>query len=85
VLVDAADNVYELFEFFLNNYKNTSKEKLLELMKDAPDIEALRQMEQIDRRSSARKDVSLWSRTCHKNRSSQFKIDCRRTDNVAAK
>jgi hypothetical protein len=43
-----ADNVYELFEFFLNNYKNTSKEKLLELMKDAPDIEALRQMEQID-------------------------------------
>jgi hypothetical protein len=40
--------VYELFEFFLNNYKNTSKEKLLELMKDAPDIEALRQMEQID-------------------------------------
>jgi hypothetical protein len=43
-----ADNVYELFEFFLNNYKNSSKEKLLELMKDAPDIEALRQMEQID-------------------------------------
>jgi hypothetical protein len=43
-----ADNVYELFELFLNNYKNTSKEKLLELMKDAADIKALRQMEQSD-------------------------------------
>jgi hypothetical protein len=42
------DNVYGLFEFFLNNFKNTSTEKLLELLKDAPDIEALRQMEQID-------------------------------------
>jgi hypothetical protein len=40
--------IYELFEFFLNCYKLASKEKLLELMNDAPDIEALRQMEQMD-------------------------------------
>jgi hypothetical protein len=43
-----ADNVHELFEFFLNGYKGSTKEQLLELMKDAPDIEALRQMEQMD-------------------------------------
>jgi hypothetical protein len=43
-----ANDVYELFEFFLICYKAATKEKLLELMKDAPDIEALRQMEQAD-------------------------------------
>jgi hypothetical protein len=43
-----ADNVYELFEFLLNGYKTATKEKLLELMKDAPDIENLRQMDQMD-------------------------------------
>ena len=42
------DNVYELFEFFVNCYKGSTKEQLLELMKDAADIEVLRQMEQID-------------------------------------
>jgi hypothetical protein len=31
-----------------NRYKKASKEKLLELMRDAPDIERLRQMEQMD-------------------------------------
>lgn len=43
-----ANNVYELFEFFLNCHRQASKERLLELMKDAPDIEALRKMEQMD-------------------------------------
>jgi hypothetical protein len=43
-----ADNVYELFGFFINCYKAATKEKLLELMQYAPDIEALRQLEQTD-------------------------------------
>jgi len=42
------ENIYELFEFFIDCYKATPKEKLLELMQDAPDIGALRQMEQPD-------------------------------------
>ena len=32
----------------MNCYKGSTKEQLLELMKDAADIEVLRQMEQID-------------------------------------
>jgi hypothetical protein len=43
-----AENPYELFEFFLGTYKSTRKEKLLELMGGAADVEALRQMEQAD-------------------------------------
>jgi hypothetical protein len=43
-----ANNEYELFEFFLEGYKATPKERLLELMQGAPDMEALRQIEQSD-------------------------------------
>lgn len=43
-----AKSYYELFEFFLGAYKNTSKERLLELMKDAPDIDLLKNMNQAD-------------------------------------
>ena len=39
---------YELFEFFLDSYRNTPKERLLELMKDAPDIDSLRKMQHFD-------------------------------------
>jgi len=37
---------YELFEFFLDSYRETPKERLLELMNNHPDIDALRKMEQ---------------------------------------
>ncbi len=39
---------YELFEFFLHAHSNTPKERLLELMKNAPDIDSLRKMKQSD-------------------------------------
>jgi len=42
------EDPYELFEFLLDSYRNTPKERLLEFMKDAPDIEALRKMEHFD-------------------------------------
>ena len=38
----------ELFESFIDCYEKASKNKLFELMRDAPDIERLRQMEQMD-------------------------------------
>lgn len=38
------ENPIDLYEFFLDGYKDTPKEKLLEFMKDAPDFEALRAM-----------------------------------------
>lgn len=43
-----AKDAYELFEFFLDTYQKSTKEKLLEFMRGAPDIETLRQMEQPD-------------------------------------
>jgi hypothetical protein len=43
-----ADNPYELFEFFLENYKATPKEQLLKLMEGSADTEALLQMDQVD-------------------------------------
>jgi hypothetical protein len=43
-----AKDAYEMFEFFLDSYKNTPKERLLEFMKDAPDIDTLKQMEQME-------------------------------------
>ena len=39
------DNPLELFDFFYKTYKKTSKEKLLELMKDRPDVEELRKLD----------------------------------------
>lgn len=42
------ENTYELFEFFLDSYRETPKERLLEIMKDAPDIETLSKMERSD-------------------------------------
>ena len=38
------ENPLDLFEFFLNSYKNTPGEKLLEFMKDSPDIEELKKL-----------------------------------------
>jgi hypothetical protein len=38
----------ELLEFFIDCYKKASKDKLSELMRDAPNIERLRQIEQMD-------------------------------------
>jgi len=43
-----AQNRYDLFEFFLDSYKNTPKEKLLELMKSAADFGTLQEMDQAD-------------------------------------
>jgi hypothetical protein len=43
-----ADSAYELFEFFLDGYKATPKERLLELMQGWREIESLRGMEQAD-------------------------------------
>ena len=54
-----ADNVYEPFGFFVNCYKGSTKEQLLELMKDAADIEALRQMDQIDTGDRVRGKMSF--------------------------
>lgn len=36
----------DLFDFFHSSYRNTTKEKLLEFMKDAPDIQSLKQQTQ---------------------------------------
>jgi hypothetical protein len=40
------DDPFELFEWMLNSYSKTSKEKLLEFMKNHPDIENLKTMAQ---------------------------------------
>lgn len=42
------NNTYELFEFFMDSYRNTSKERILELMEKAPDIDSLREMQHSD-------------------------------------
>lgn len=42
------EDPYELFEFFIESYRNTPKERLLELMKDAPDIDSLCEMQHFD-------------------------------------
>ena len=39
---------YELFEWFLNSFKNTPKAQLLEAMKGSPDFSSLQQMDQAD-------------------------------------
>ena len=39
---------YDLFEIFVDSYRETTKERLLEFMKDAPDFDALIKMEQFD-------------------------------------
>lgn len=41
-----AKNIFELADFFYENYKNTPKERLLELLKDYPAIESLRCLSQ---------------------------------------
>ena len=41
-----AKNAFELAEFFYNNYKNTPKERLLELLKDHPAINTLPSLSQ---------------------------------------
>jgi hypothetical protein len=43
-----ANNAFELAEFFYENYRDTSKEKLLEFLKDHPAIECLRNLSQKD-------------------------------------
>jgi len=43
-----ARDTFELADFFYDNYKNTEKEKLLELLKDHPAIETLRGLAQKD-------------------------------------
>lgn len=42
------EDPYELFEFFMESYQKTSKERLLEFMRGAPDFAILQQMEQVD-------------------------------------
>ena len=42
------NNPYELFEWMLNTYKNTPKERLLEFMKEHPDLETLKTLSQED-------------------------------------
>lgn len=39
---------FELFEFFVDSYKNTPKEKLVEFMKEDPQIEDLKRLERED-------------------------------------
>jgi hypothetical protein len=43
-----ANNAFELAEFFYENYRDTSKEKLLEFLKDHPAIECQRNLSQKD-------------------------------------
>ena len=43
-----AETPYDLFEFFVDSYRNTPKKRMLELFKDAPDIDSLREMEHMD-------------------------------------
>jgi len=43
--IEEGDNM-GLFEFFMSSYKNTPKERLLELMKDHPDLGQLQNLEQ---------------------------------------
>ena len=43
-----ANNPYELFEFFLENYKVIPKEQLLRLMQGSSHAGALLQMDQVD-------------------------------------
>jgi hypothetical protein len=43
-----AKSLYEMFEFFLDAYKDTPKERLLEFMKGAADFSSLQQMDQAD-------------------------------------
>ncbi len=43
-----AKNLYEMFEFVLDAYKNTPKEQLLEFMKGAADFPSLQKMNQAD-------------------------------------
>lgn len=42
------DNPIELFDFFYESYKDTPKERLLELIKDAPDLEDFQNLSQKD-------------------------------------
>ncbi|MBI5475504.1 MAG: SEC-C domain-containing protein [Ignavibacteriales bacterium] len=42
------EELYDLFEFFVDSYHETPKERLLEFMKDAPDFDALIKMQQFD-------------------------------------
>ncbi|MDO8483266.1 MAG: SEC-C metal-binding domain-containing protein [bacterium] len=42
------DDPFELYEFFIEAYKNTPRERLFELIKDAPDLDRLKQMSQDD-------------------------------------
>ena len=39
---------YELFEFFMDGYRNTPKNRLLDFMKDAPDYSELEKLDQAD-------------------------------------
>lgn len=43
-----AEDEFQLFEFFVDNYKDTPKDRLLEIAKDHPHIEKLRQLDQED-------------------------------------
>lgn len=43
-----AEDEFQLFEFFVNNYKDTSKDRLLEIAKDHPRIEQLKHLKQED-------------------------------------
>ena len=42
------DNPIELFDFFYESYKDTPKERLLEFIKDAPDLEEFKRLSQKD-------------------------------------
>ncbi len=41
-----AEDPLDLYDFFHNSYRQTPKERLLEFMADAPDLEDLRELEQ---------------------------------------
>lgn len=41
-------SLYELFEILVNEYKKTSKNRLLEMMQEAPDFAYLQQLDQVD-------------------------------------
>lgn len=43
-----AENVIELFDFFYETYKDTPRDRLLEFLKDAPDLNELEQLPQKD-------------------------------------
>jgi hypothetical protein len=56
-----ANTAMELFEFFYNSYKETPRDRLLELFATAPDIAALRELPTEELRLQCMERYTLWA------------------------